>query len=164
MAKKRKSKVKRRPGPTVARKPKPSFRRGVARAKKSSWKPVLAGIAGGLGTAGVGYLMVRAGMSPMTAAVGLTAAGGVAALTTEGNLQAAALGSAGMGTGQLALALIAGQAGKPAKKKTEVAEAAPAKERDDAYAGDIESAFERARQKLALEDEAALDDECEEAA
>jgi hypothetical protein len=123
---------------------------------------VLAGIAGGLGTAGIGYLMVRAGMSPMTAAVGLTAAGGVAAMTTEGNLQAAAIGSAGMGTGQLALALIAGQAGKLAKK-TEVAEATPKQERDDAYAGDIESAFARAREKLEREDEA-LDDEYEEAA
>lgn len=134
--------------------------------KKSAWKPVLAGVAGGLGTAGVGYLLVRSGVSPMTTAVGLTAAGGVAAMTLKGNAQAAAIGASGMGCGQLALALIANQATKAGKDEKKLAGALPHKpERQDAFADDIDSAFERAREQISMEDEeAAFIDDYEEAA
>lgn len=144
-------------------------RRRSPRKKKSAWKPVLAGVAGGLGTAGVGYLLVRSGVSPMTTAVGLTAAGGVAALTSKGNYQAAAIGASGMGCGQLGLALIANQASQSAgkdDKDKQLAAAAPKKpERQSAFVDDIESAFERAREQLSMEDEeAAFTEDYEEAA
>ena len=140
----------------AARKKKPAPRRRrrttTRRKKKGTWKPAIAALAGGVGTAGLGYLAVRGGMSPVTTAVGLAAAGGVAALTTDGNVRSAALGAAGMGTGQLALALITTQATKSDKKKLASASTGK-KKRNDGFADDIESAFERAREQLAMEDE-----------
>ena len=93
----------------------------------------------------------------MTAAVGLTAAGSVAALTTEGRAQSMALGAAGLGTGQLALALIANQASKPSKDKSRVAAASKqlAGKRNNEFAHSIEDAFRMARDELSIDEEAA---------
>lgn len=142
----------------MAAKKKPAPRRRSRRRitkKKDTWKPAIAALAGGVGTAGLGYLAVRGGMSPVTTAVGLAAAGGVAALTMDGNARSAALGAAGMGTGQLALALITTQATKADGKKQLAAVATGKPKRNDSLADDIESAFERAREQLAMEAEAA---------
>ncbi len=133
----------------------PRRRRRPAKKKNEGWKPALAALAGGVGTAGAGYLLVRAGVSPMTTAVGLTAAGSVAAATTQGRAQSVALGAAGLGTGQLALALIAAQASKSDNKDLVAASSKrKGKRRQDEFSDGIESAFDRAREQMAMDDEA----------
>jgi|GEM_PF-4446149 len=93
--------------------------------------------------------MVRSGIAPTTAAIGLTAAGTAAAAATEGMTRLAAGGAAAAGAGQLALSWFATQtpptvAALPAKGVT----------KRNASAADIEQAFLRAREQLAMEEEA----------
>jgi len=115
-------------------------------------------VLGGAGGSVIGGLLVRAGVKPTTAAVGVTVAGGVAAATLKGAARLAGGGAAAAGAGQLALTWLAAQA-----KPTPVAEApkqlpAPKiQEARNAAANDIDAAFARARQELAVDDD--LEDE-----
>ena len=110
---------------------------------KMAGSAVLGGVAGSM----VGGLLVRAGVKPTTAAVGVTVAGTVGASTMKGMGRLAAGGAAAAGAGQLALAWLSNQS----KPKAPAPAAALPKKRN---AGpDIESAFERAREQLAMEDD-----------
>jgi hypothetical protein len=118
-------------------------------------KNALAAVAGGAGGALCGGLLVRAGVAPTTAAVGITVAGGAGALFLKGPAQVAALGAGAAGAGQLALAWLAKQ-DKPAAKNDQ----AQKKKRNELPEGkrnelpeDVVDAFEWARQRIALEDE-----------
>jgi len=121
-------------------------------------KNVAAAVVGGAGGAVVGGLLVRSGISPTTAAVGVTVAGGVAAtMAKKGTaMRLATGGAAAAGAGQLALAWLATQAHKGDQPKTaQVTVKTSGKKRQAVYGQDIEAAFDRAREQLAMEDEAA---------
>lgn len=113
---------------------------------------------GGAGGAVIGGLLVRSGISPTTAAVGVTVAGGVAAtMSKKGSaMRLATGGAAAAGAGQLALAWLASQANKSdAAKPAQVTVKTSGAKRQALYGDDIEAAFDRAREQLAMEDEAA---------
>lgn len=139
-------------------------RRATTRRRRASnnnhgVKNVAAAVLGGAGGAVVGGLLVRSGVAPTTAAVGVTIAGGVAAtMAKKGTaMRLATGGAAAAGAGQLALAWLANQATKsdqPRQAKITV-KTAGGKKRQAAYAHDVEAAFDRAREQLAMEDEAA---------
>ncbi len=109
---------------------------------------------GGAGGAMVGGLLVRSGVTPTTAAVGVTVAGSVgAAMAKKGTpMRLASGGAAAAGAGQLALAWLASQG----TKKTTTVSVRPThpKPKNAADPGDVEAAFERAREELAMQDEA----------
>lgn len=143
----------------MARKKTTPARRRTRRANNnnSTVKNVGAAVLGGAGGAVVGGLLVRSGISPTTAAVGVTVAGGVAStMAKKGTaMRLATGGAAAAGAGQLALAWLASQGNKGEPPPVVVASEAPGRKRNDAYATDINSAFERAREQLEMEDEAA---------
>ena len=121
-------------------------------------KNVGAAVLGGAGGAVIGGLLVRSGISPTTAAVGVTVAGGVAAtMAKKGSaMRLATGGAAAAGAGQLALAWLASQANKSdAAKPAQVTVKTSGTKRQALYGDDIEAAFDRAREQLAMEDEAA---------
>jgi hypothetical protein len=126
------------------------FRNGSA--KNQVLKMAASTVLGGASGAMVGGLLVRAGVKPTTAAVGVTVAGAVGASTLKGMGRLAAGGAAAAGAGQLALAWLSSQS-QP--KKPGVPAPVPAKTGRNAGPEDIESAFARAREQLELEDEAA---------
>lgn len=140
-----------------------------ANTKNGALKRAAAAVAGGSAAAIAGGLLVRSGIKPTTAAVGLTVAGGVAAMFLRGGGQLAAGGAAAAGAGQLALAWMASQnkgetvvaAGPgrlPAPGTNRVPKPArvPAlfATRRDLGAADVEMAFDRARDEIAMLDEA----------
>lgn len=112
------------------RKPTTTNRAPSRRRKQDPYAPVKNGLyalLGGVGGAVVGGLLVRQGVTPTTAGVGVTVAGSVGTLTLnnpdkEGltGPQVAALGTAAAGAGQLALVWIANMATK--KKAKELAD------------------------------------------
>ena len=138
----------------------PATRRRTTGKANHEVKNVAAAVLGGAGGAVVGGLLVRSGIKPTTAAVGVTIAGGVAAtMAKKGTaMRLATGGAAAAGAGQLALAWLASQADKH-EDQPKVAQLTVKtdgkKKRQDAYVADIESAFDHAREQLAMEDEAA---------
>lgn len=128
-----------------------SRRNGRTGGNQQALKNAAAAVAGGAAGAMAGGLLVRAGVKPTTAAVGVTVAGAVAASTMKGMGRLAAGGAAAAGAGQLALAWLASQS-KP--KAQEPAALPPPAEKRNAAPDDIEVAFARAREQLDLEDEA----------
>ena len=88
----------------AAKKKKEPPRRGKSNA---ALKNGVAALVGGAGGALVGGLLVKAGVKPTTAAVGVTVAGGVGAFTLTGAARAASTGVAAAGAGQLALGWLA---------------------------------------------------------
>lgn len=135
----------------MARKKTTTRRNSRSRAANPALKNAAAAVAGGAAGAMVGGLLVRAGVKPTTAAVGVTVGGAVAASTMKGMGRLAAGGAAAAGAGQLALAWLASQ-NKP--KAEEPRALPPAGEKRNAAPDDIESAFARAREQLDLEDQA----------
>lgn len=133
-------------------------RRRTTRKKNNNQalKNVAAAVVGGAGGAVVGGMLVRSGVSPTTAAVGVTVAGGVAAtMAKRGSaMRLATGGAAAAGAGQLALAWLASQANRDQPKQAQVT-VKTTKKRQAANGHDIEAAFDRAREQLAMEEEAA---------
>lgn len=88
-----------------------------------AFKTAAAAVAGGAGGALIGGFAVRSGVDVRTAAVGITAAGAMGALTLSGAAKTAAYGVAAAGAGQLALGWLATYAAKQdedaAKKRSE---------------------------------------------
>lgn len=113
-------------------------RRRVASRSGAGWKTALAFVAGGAGGALAGGLAVKAGVSPKTAAVGVTLLSGVGAFALAGTMRTVAGGAAAAGAGQIALAWLAQQ--QP-KDKAE----AP---RQGLKPGDIHQAFRDAKRDL----------------
>jgi hypothetical protein len=109
----------------------------------------IASVAGGGGGAILGGLLANRGWDPATVALAMTVGGGLGAYTLDGGARIAANGLAAAGAGQLALALLADQteasAPTPAPKPRANAASLPP--------GAIESAFERARRRLAMDDD-----------
>lgn len=126
------------------------------RSNNSNFKNVGAFVLGGAAGAMAGGLLVRSGVTPTTAAVGVTVAGSAAALGLRKGAQLAAGGAAAAGAGQLALAWLASQAQKnqPGQQKV-VVKKNGVQPRQDAHGADIHAAFDRAREQLSMEDEAA---------
>jgi hypothetical protein len=91
----------------------PSSRRNTA------LKTAAAAAAGGAGGALIGGLLVRSGVNVKTAAVGVTVAGAVGAMTLNGNAKVAAYGAAAAGAGQLALGWLADRTSKYEAAKAE---------------------------------------------
>lgn len=111
-----------------------------------AFRNAAAALAGGAGGALIGGLLVRSGIAPTTAAIGISVAGAVGAVTTKGSTRLAAGGAAAAGAGQLALAWLAKQpvrAPSLAKRNAEL----------PAAAGGVMDAFDAARRQLALEDD-----------
>lgn len=113
---------------------------------------MVAGIVGGGLGALAGGLLVRWDVNPTLAAVVMTVGGGVAAYTMDGKARAAAAGLAAAGAGQLALAML--------HKSNEKRDGEDDKDKEKKPAnlalppGSLESAFERAQQRLRqLEDD-----------
>jgi hypothetical protein len=136
-------------------------RRRLKRADPPDLNTTLASIIGGGGGALLGGVAANRGWDPAMVALAMTVGGGVGAYTLDGNLRVAANGLAAAGAGQLALALLAksaepkeedSTAKKPAKKNSASAQPQPANA-GGLPAGSIESAFERARHRLAVEDD-----------
>lgn len=110
MAKKRKALQRRAPAPRArARAPAAAPARRPARRKKSNaaLKNGVAALVGGAGGALAGGLLVKAGVKPTTAAVGVTVAGAVGTITLTGTSRAVSAGIASAGAGQLALGWLA---------------------------------------------------------
>jgi len=126
--------------------------------RKSSVKDVAAFVLGGAGGAMAGGMLVRSGVSPTTAAVGVTVAGAAAAIGLRKHAQLAAGGAAAAGAGQLSLAWLAKQAEKNAANKPTkvVVKKNGVQARQLGFAGpDIQAAFDRAREQISMEDEVA---------
>ena len=126
-----------------------STRRSPSRARTSArqkaFKNAAAAVVGGATGAMVGGLLVRAGVKPTTAAVGVTVAGAVAASTMKGMTRLAAGGAAAAGAGQLALTWLASQ-GETAAVKTAV--------KRNLNSADVDAAFDRAREELSMLEDA----------
>lgn len=125
----------------------PAWRGRIKRAEPPEFHNTLSAMMGGGGGALLGGLLANRGWNPEMVALAMTVGGGVAAYTLGGNLRTAATGLAAAGAGQLALSLLARGADKPepADKKPSNAGALPP--------GAIEAAFERARRRLAAQEE-----------
>lgn len=128
--------VRRVRAPTVVEAP----RRKVASRSGAGWKTTLAFVAGGAGGALAGGLAVKAGVSPKTAAVGVTLLGGVGAFALSGTVRTMAGGAAAAGAGQIALAWLAHHQ----QKQGEKAEAP----RQGLQPGDIHQAFRDAKRDV----------------
>jgi hypothetical protein len=118
----------------------------------------LASVLGGGGGALLGGLLANRGISPVAVAALMTVGGGLGAWQLKGNLGLAARGLASAGAGQLALALIGGSVEKPKEKPKSETSDSEGKSHSNAPAlppGALEAAFERARQRLAMD----VDDE-----
>jgi len=103
-----------------------------------------------------GGLLVRSGVSPTTAAVGVTVAGAGASLGLRKSAQLAAGGAAAAGAGQLAAVWLNKQAQKNQTKQPKiVVKKNGVQPRQDAFGDDIHAAFDRAREELSMHDEAA---------
>ena len=138
----------------MARKRKTAPTRSRSGGSKNVLKAAGSAVLGGASGALVGGLLVRAGIQPTTAAVGVTVAGTVGASTLKGMGRMAAGGAAAAGAGQLALAWLAAQSQpKPGDKAAETTPKPTG--RNGGYPDDIEAAFARSREQLDLEDEAA---------
>lgn len=86
----------------------PRRRRRPAPSKNNAaLKGGLAALIGGAGGALAGGLLVKAGIKPTTAAVGITVAGAVGTFTLDGTARAVSAGVASSGAGQLALGWLA---------------------------------------------------------
>jgi len=143
-------------------------RRNAAPKDKSNTalKGGLAALIGGAGGALAGGLLVKAGVKPMTAAVGITVAGAVGTFTLDGTARAVSAGVASSGAGQLALGWLAtvrnemptvlpGQA-LPAASDFSRNESPTPPELDII---DIDDAFEQARNQFHEYDDEGEDDE-----
>ena len=121
----------------VARAPRPPRPRAAAGASETTGSRILYTAAGAAGTALVGSFLAKEGWAPKTIAGLLTAAGGVAAATSHDpmvrDVGAGAMSAAG---GQLALMMFDGN-----HRQADASELPP---------GALESAFERARARLAV--------------
>lgn len=140
------------------RKPTTTRRAPSRRRQKDPYAPVKTGLyalLGGVGGAAIGGLLVRQGVTPVTAGVGVTVAGSVATMTLndadkEGltGPQVAALGTAAAGAGQLALVWIANMATK--KKQKQLADGKKGKKKlgnvEQGYPY-VEKAFEAGRRQ-----------------
>jgi len=136
-------------------------RRRLTKAPPPDLNTTLASVIGGGGGALLGGVAANRGWDPTMLALAMTVGGGVGAYTLDGNLRVAANGLAAAGAGQLALSLLAKSAdpkddasgaSKPAKKNSVSAQPQPANA-GGLPPGSIESAFERARHRLAVEDD-----------
>ena len=116
-------------------------------------KNAAAAVVGGATGAMVGGLLVRSGIKPATAAVGVTVAGGVAAATMKGMSRLAAGGAAAAGAGQLALGWLANQSQSKAPIVA-TSPAVPPPRRRNLDGADVQAAFERAREEIAMLDQA----------
>lgn len=141
----------------MARKRRTSKRRAPVRRsrKKSGAKDVAAFVLGGATGAMVGGMLVRSGVKPTTAAVGVTVAGAAAALGLRKGAQLAAGGAAAAGAGQLALTWLASQADKSGEQSAKVIVKKNGAKQPRQGLPDIDAAFDRAREQIAMEDEAA---------
>ena len=137
----------------AARKKRTATRARPRARNNTALKNAAAAVVGGATGAMVGGLLVRSGVKPVTAAVGVTVAGGVAAATMKGMTRLAAGGAAAAGAGQLALGWLASQS--QSKAPTAAATPAlPAPRRRNLDDADVEAAFERAREEIAMLDQA----------
>ena len=133
-------------------------RRRIRRAPPPDLNTTLASVVGGGGGALLGGVAANRGWDPAMVALAMTLGGGVGAYTLDGNLRVAANGLAAAGAGQLALTLLARsvegkeETGKKVGKKNSAAQPQPANA-GGLPAGSIESAFERARHRLAMDDD-----------
>lgn len=78
----------------------------------TNMKTTMSAVGGGAAGALIGGLLVRSGVAVNTAAIGVTAAGAVGAMTLKGASRTAAYGAAAAGAGQLALGWLAGRSAK----------------------------------------------------
>ena len=139
--------------------PRTTRRRRLRNAPPPNLDTTLASALGGGGGAVLGGVLANKGWDPTTIAIAMTLGGGVGAYMLDGNARIAANGLAAAGAGQLALSLLAKNAlNDPPKASAQPAApklAEAGKKGRDAYLpdGSIETAFERARHRLAMEDE-----------
>lgn len=94
-------------------------RRNATR-RRSSVSPQVkngaAAVAGGALGSLLGGLLVRSGINPRTATIGMVGLGAVGALTTTGTTRYASFGVAAAGAGQLSLSLLADQQAKASER------------------------------------------------
>lgn len=121
-------------------------------ARQTAMKNAAAAVVGGATGAMVGGLLVRSGIKPATAAVGITVACGVAAATMKGMTRLAAGGAAAAGAGQLALSWLAAQDKK--QPNVSAISALPSPRKRNLDGADVEAAFERAREEISMLDQA----------
>lgn len=143
MAKKKKKKFKHRnAAPRAPRGPKPS--------EDTSMQQLGYTAAGAAGTALVGSFLARQGWAPKTIAGALTAVGAGLAWKGDGStIKSLGAGTMSAAGSQLALMLIDDRDAPTAASKTPVVAKKPANT-DELPPGALESAFERARERLAL--------------
>lgn len=112
------------------KKRKTTNRRNATTRKQSALSPQmkngLAAVAGGAVGSVVGGLLVRSGVRPQTATIGMLAAGGVGAMTMKGAGRYASFGVAAAGAGQLALTALAKQEQKAVAGKAKQLAGRPA--------------------------------------
>lgn len=129
----------------MARRKKTVVRRG-----NPTVKNVAGLMVGGASGALVGGLLVRAGVAPTPAALGVTAVGAVGTFTTTGVTKWAAGGMAASGVGQVALTWLAGQTRNADVQALEGARQA-ALENPDLARRQMLSALEDARNALSIQ-------------
>lgn len=122
-------------------------RRNGSGKKEQPWKAAAALVSGGLLGAGLGGALVWMGANPLVAGIGVTAAGTVGALATDGPLRHVSGGAAAAGTGQLVLGWWATRQRMKAEKAQGQA-ALPGTRQARITAGDVIDAFERARREV----------------
>jgi len=136
-----------------ARAPAPVARRAPRRNRSNvALKNGVAALVGGAGGALAGGLLVKAGIKPTSAAVGITVAGAVGTITLTGTSRAVSAGVASAGAGQLALGWLA-------KVRNEMPEAEfplelpSAHEIESREFIDVDDAFRQARNQFEHEEE-----------
>ena len=95
-----------------------------------------------------GALAARAGIEPKTAALAVTAAGGIGALATTGNIRWAATGALGAGASQLALAWLQKKTEEAVAAKAAAAIGAGSNQPRQGLPGDVAQAFRDAREQM----------------
>ncbi len=154
MAKKRAAVQRRAPAPRArARAPAAPARRRPARRKSNvALKNGVAALVGGASGALAGGLLVKAGVKPTTAAVGVTVAGAVGTMTLTGTSRAVSAGVASAGAGQLALGWLATvRNAQPVQVLPPQLPNAAEIERLDAI--DVDDMFRQARNEFQYDDE-----------
>lgn len=115
---------------------------------------------GATGTAIAGSLMARFGVAPKVIAVGLGALGaGLLASGDESKLRSVGAGAMSAASGQLALMVIDDHETTKTAPPTQIAKKGPAEKpanTNELPPGALEAAMERARMRLALQDEHAV--------
>lgn len=109
------------------------------RSSHASVKNTVAAVVGGAAGSVVGGLLVRVGMSPQAAAIGVTAVGSVGAIALSGPARSAMIGVAAAGAGQVVLVWMASR--QPA--------ATPEAPKRQGYDKVVNRAFHAARRQMA---------------